>query len=335
MITRVLPVGMLSHRDSDALQRFAKGHDGHFLQCLGFRAATDNAVSLVAISESNDEIVAYSLIQKTVARLPLFEKWYIDRGPVFRDGDALHGHLRSIIGDRSARRMLWLRVEPWARGNRLSQFLKAVGGDGLRTHRSEWNRNYNRTVEVGLTLDLEGLKSRFSASLRRQLKKAANSRVIYRALTEQTRTLQFSDAYNEFAERRGLPVLGVGWLAALVRQSEESEICRTRVYEAVVDNQLVAGIVVVYTRDTAFYHWGFSSERVEYRKLPLSHALHWLAIKDACRAGLSIYDFGGFDSTGERVSEISRFKCQFSKTVVDVSLPVICFEKAYLVESFR
>ncbi|MCD6115026.1 peptidoglycan bridge formation glycyltransferase FemA/FemB family protein [bacterium] len=56
-------------------------------------------------------------------------------------------------------------------------------------------------------------------------------------------------------------------------------------------NDIVAGAVIVYWQNGAFYHHGASLRR--YSKIPVSYLVQWEAIKEAKQRGCSFYSFWG------------------------------------------
>ena len=56
-------------------------------------------------------------------------------------------------------------------------------------------------------------------------------------------------------------------------------------------NEIVAGAVIVYWQNGAFYHHGASLRR--YSKIPVSYLIQWQAIKEAKQRGCSFYSFWG------------------------------------------
>ena len=66
----------------------------------------------------------------------------------------------------------------------------------------------------------------------------------------------------------------------------------SRIYIASVDNQVLAGAIVVYFGNRATYFYGASSN--EKREFMAPYAMHWQIIEDAKNEGYEEYDFGAF-----------------------------------------
>ncbi len=78
-------------------------------------------------------------------------------------------------------------------------------------------------------------------------------------------------------------------------------------------NKAIAGIILAFFHDTAFYLHGASSD--EYRNVMAPHLLQWAGIKIAKKLGLKHYDFWGIapsDQPKHPWSGVTRFKLGFS-----------------------
>lgn len=64
-----------------------------------------------------------------------------------------------------------------------------------------------------------------------------------------------------------------------------------RLYIAKLDDQIIAGIIVLYGETEAIYYYGASSN--EHRNTMAPYLLQWHAIKEAKEAGKKLYDFMG------------------------------------------
>ncbi|GAG46184.1 unnamed protein product, partial [marine sediment metagenome] len=56
-------------------------------------------------------------------------------------------------------------------------------------------------------------------------------------------------------------------------------------------NEVIAGAMLIFWQDTAFYHQGASLRK--YAKIPVNYLLQWEAIKEAKRRGMRYYSFWG------------------------------------------
>lgn len=84
-------------------------------------------------------------------------------------------------------------------------------------------------------------------------------------------------------------------------------------YAPAADNIPVAGIIVIYFKDTATYYFGASDHK--YRNFMAPYLLHWEVIRDAKRRGFKKYDFLGIAPSTEEKKHpwagITEFKRKF------------------------
>lgn len=75
--------------------------------------------------------------------------------------------------------------------------------------------------------------------------------------------------------------------------------------------EVLAGALVIYHGDSAFYHQGASSQR--FSKIPVAYAVQWAAIQKAKKRGCRFYNFWGIadDGPGHPWSGITFFKQGF------------------------
>ena len=96
-------------------------------------------------------------------------------------------------------------------------------------------------------------------------------------------------------------------------------------------NKAIAGIILAFYHDTAFYLHGASSD--EYRNVMAPHLLQWAGIKIAKKLGLKHYDFWGIapaDEPNHPWSGVTRFKLGFNgKEINYVPAREIAFDKKW------
>jgi len=87
-----------------------------------------------------------------------------------------------------------------------------------------------------------------------------------------------------------------------------------RLYIAEFENEPLAAAVVVYFGNTATYLYGASSS--SKRNLMPNYLLQWHAIRQARKAGMTLYDFWGISDMDRFWSGITRFKKGFGGRMI-------------------
>ncbi|MDP2631056.1 MAG: peptidoglycan bridge formation glycyltransferase FemA/FemB family protein [Candidatus Uhrbacteria bacterium] len=85
-----------------------------------------------------------------------------------------------------------------------------------------------------------------------------------------------------------------------------------RLFEATVEDAVVASVCMMYFGDTAYYLYGGSDSR--YSTVMAPFALHAYAIRDSMEAGYRYYNFGGISPEGadkHPLAGVTRFKTGF------------------------
>lgn len=93
-------------------------------------------------------------------------------------------------------------------------------------------------------------------------------------------------------------------------------------YLAQYQNQVIAGIIVTYFKDTATYYFGASGN--EHRNLMAPYLLQWQAIKDAKTQGCQKYDLFGIappDAKNHPWQSVTEFKNKFGGKTISYQKP--------------
>ena len=152
-------------------------------------------------------------------------------------------------------------------------------------------------------IDLEGRSSEavlmsMNQQWRRNIKKADKAGVEVRSVGVDG-VATFHDLYAETAERDHFVPRAKWYFEQMVRSFSEGsaggEQVTGRIYEAHVDEDVLASALVVRVGDRASYLYGGSTSR--NRDARASNALQWQAIQDAIDAGCTAYDLRGFNTS--------------------------------------
>lgn len=267
------------------------------------------------VTKHGGEIVASSVVCRTGHRFARKAKYLVRNGPLFRDFRSLTVHLQGLLEMLSGS-AIDIRISPPVGEDIKAVADRLLAGAGFRWFRS-YTGNYTSTVVVELESGLEHAFAGFSPALKRQLRKADKIAARVVAVREPGELRELLERVHEFYGRRGLgmpeagvldcylqhKILGRGEGVALGLQLEGKE---------------VAGIVVVGCGDRAIFSYGYREECGDLAGMPLTHALHYSAIRWAVENGYRYYDFGGYSEEGGD-DGINRFKLGFSGRIEMVS----------------
>jgi len=108
---------------------------------------------------------------------------------------------------------------------------------------------------------------------------------------------KFMKLYKETAGNHSFVPFSERYIESEIKAFNQEENCSADVYLAKYKNQYIAGAVIVFYGNSAYYHHGASS--FEHRKIPASYLIQWQAIKDAKKEGRSYYNFWGISADEE------------------------------------
>jgi peptidoglycan pentaglycine glycine transferase (the first glycine) len=114
-----------------------------------------------------------------------------------------------------------------------------------------------------------------------------------------------------------------------------------RLFKGIYKNKILAAALIVFYGQEAVYHYSGSSLR--FRKIPVSYALQWAAIKEAKRRGCQRYNFWGvapLNKPKHRFAGVSLFKRGFGGEEVNYlhahDLPLnLRYGLVYIFETLR
>lgn len=309
---------LMAFSDRSALEHFVQSSRyTHYLQSPQWLDTCISEDYFYIVSYKNDEIVAASLIRRHKLKLLRRSKYFIDRGPVFNDAKALDRHLVHVLAVLSGDG-LWVRMNPY-----ILPFDKTLS-DILDRHHLQENKydhaSYHATVLIDLRRGEEEIKSDFRRSLRTQLNKASRLDIRVVPCESESEFEIFLHKLNAFRQTRNLaPIMhdhGLGIFGRMLNGASKGVLLL-----AYYEREIVAGIGLFSSGQYLIYEWGYSSEREDHRKLPLSHILHWEGICWAKSRNYYYYDFGGYWLEKGESDSINRFKSGFSTRVERIMLP--------------
>ncbi|WP_444995808.1 lipid II:glycine glycyltransferase FemX [Aliikangiella sp. IMCC44359] len=259
------------------------------------------------VTKENDNIIAYSYVKYKKFPLGIGRVAVIERGPVARDINALELHLKQITEKKD---LIQIEVSPFNQHLNNSDVESTLAENGW-LKRSFQRAIYTNTVTVDLAPTEEELRKNLRRSLKTQINKAKKLELDICVNTQVEKAIEF---HNDFARSQGIAEISEKekrLLLSSVLQDDKTNLVLT----AWKNDKMIGAIILLAMGNTILYQWGVSHRGEEYRKLPITHLLHWEAICLAKKRGYSFYDFGGYWLEKGDSNPINRFKTGFSKDI--------------------
>ncbi len=251
---------------------------------------------------------------------------YLPHGPVVRAGaEALWPQVLDDLR-ALARREAWLYLKadlnlplafgepgPEERRHPLGERVQAMLRAGGWRPSTEWVQ-FPNTLWLDLTPDETTLLARMKQKTRYNIRLAARKGVQVHTV-EPEGFPRLYEMYAVTARRDGFPIRSRAYYLHLWRTLSEAGMLTA--FEARVEGEPVAGLVLVHFAKTAWYVHGMSL-RKHREKMP-NYALQWAAIRRAKALGCTRYDFWGAPfsfSPNDPMWGVYRFKKGFGGQVV-------------------
>ncbi len=275
-----------------------------------------------AVEDENGIIMASALIIRQ--ELPFKKCWlYCPRGPLadYHDHRALKHLLKKIRDLARQQNAVFFRFDP-----PLPQEEKIYWKD-LPSRKAHAHYQPENTLLLDLSFSEERLLSQMKPKGRYNIRVAEKHHVsvrasdgnvkdidaFYRLLSQTTSRDKFSGHNKKFYEDM-LSTLHPG------RNGHGHDLSHpeAKLYLAEYKDEIVAGIIVTFYRDTAIYYFGASSN--EHRNVMAPYLLQWRALLDAKTAGCKWYDFLGIAPQNQPThpwAGVTDFKLKFGGQRVD------------------
>lgn len=269
----------------------------------------------VVSSSNSGEIVAASLVRARRVGVTGLRRLFVDRGPCLLEGKLLLSHLHAL-GELLRERGHWIRVNPYICGDAIrdaKQTLELAGFSPTQGGAGE----YSDTAVIDLKRSEDEIWMSLRQSARRNIRRARDA-----GLTVQTDT-EGDLAGDFFRECRAAARAG-SYRIPGAEGAADTFISRAKAGSGGVlllscyRGRQVAGIGLMPAGERLIYEWGYSVSDAQYAGLPLTHELHWEAIKWARSRGYRFYDMGGFWVSRGIDDPINRFKLSFSPKIEPV-----------------
>ncbi|MBI4160179.1 peptidoglycan bridge formation glycyltransferase FemA/FemB family protein [Candidatus Wolfebacteria bacterium] len=308
-------------KDKKIWEEFVAARKPHtFLQSWNwgeFNAAMGEKIWRLGIYEqsANGEspignLVGAALIVKVAARRGTF--LFVPHGPVFIEHGTWgmgHGlktfvdYLKELAHQEQCR---FIRISPILVKNKRSEnSFKELGFRQAPIHMH---------AELLWMLDIapgeEKLLKDMRKTTRYLIKKAQADGVTVIATNDPRHILIFNNLYESTAERQHFKAFSRDYLEKEFGAfAPENQI---QVFLAEYHGEFIAGAMVVFYGNAAFYHQGASLNT--FKKIPAPYLLQWEIIREAKRRGMEIYNFWGIapdDKPAHPWAGLSLFKKGF------------------------
>lgn len=274
-----------------------------------------------------------------LARSLGFGQWfaYVPHGPVNCPGalepaDYLFEIVRFILPKLPAR-PLFVRFDiPWSIRSPESQKLSVSIASFYRGIRKGKPVQVPDTTILDLRLSESELLERMKPKWRYNIRLAEKKGVIVRR-DDADALDSFYGLYLTTAKRDGIAIHPKSYYADLLDEGKlyaekfPGRKSPVSVWLAYHDNEILAGIITIFTEKEAVYLYGASSD--VKRNLMPAYALQWSAIRAARDAGCTGYDFFGIppgEDSGHAMAGLYLFKTGFGGSIVhrfgSVDIPV-------------
>lgn len=286
-----------------------------YRQNLDWYACNYEPGNQLVVTYDGPDVVATSIIQKVSYQYLRKSKYLIQGGPAFYDIPSLEAHIEKLRQHLS-QDAIDIRISPCYQAvqkNKLDESLEAAG---FRKYTSDYS-DYDSTVSIGLREEIENITGKFSSSLRRQINKAIKLQLEVRKIRTEASLGEFIQKLTGFYTARGVGIPGVDMLMCFLSQ-QVIHSGRGVLLGTYDNDRLLSGIAVIGCGKRAVYVYGFKESSETFIHYPLTHYLHFEAIKWARENQYDTYDFGGYNTTSEN-DGINRFKLGFSNQVERVS----------------
>ncbi len=216
--------------------------------------------------------------------------------------------LDKVLRDAQASRAVFIRIEP-----QTEELLHAINTSTTNAiHKSPSDVQPREILMLDLTKSEDQLLAQMKQKTRYNIRLAAKHDVTVTATRDQGEQDTFLNLLSQTAARKEIHFHSREYYQKFVEFFSEEQ-CELMV--AKKDNEVLAGLLIFYYQDTAYYLHGGSSDQGRQYMAP--YLLQWEAMKRAKECGMTYYDLGGVAiqepaPTGKDWSGITRFKQGFA-----------------------
>ncbi len=250
-------------------------------------------------------------------RIPHFGKYlYIPRGPIISEDLTKLNHQELIQFARN-KGYVFLRVEP--QSETLREHLAQLFGRHLR--KSITDIQPREILMLDITKDKEVLLAHMKSKTRYNIRLAEKHAIQVEETRDPKDAQAFFELLTKTAARKDIHFHPQTYYQKFL---EHFDRVTCELLVAKKEDEVLAGILVLYYQDTAYYLHGGSND--SGRKYMAPHLLQWKAVQRAQARGMKQYDFGGVaiqgpSPRGKDWTGITRFKQGFAPETKSLLFP--------------
>lgn len=244
----------------------------------------------------NAELLGVALVIKISAKRGMF--LFVPQGPVLREAKKLQitnskfqifiDYLKNLAQKENCS---FIRISPI--------LLKTLENEKLFQDAGFRKAPMHMHAELMWLLDVspseEELLKNMRKTTRYEIKKAEREGVEISHGTSAEYFDIFSKLYGSTADRQHFHAFSKKYLEAELEAFKKDN--QSEIFLAKYNGEYIAGAMIIFYADSAFYHQGASSGL--YSKIGASYLLQWEIIKEAKKRGLHYYNFWGISSDTE------------------------------------
>lgn len=255
-------------------------------------------------SKSGSIVAGAMILEKSVGinKLPLkLSIQYIPRGPLldWKNTQLVQVVLEDITNYSREKKVIFTKIDPEVlceSGFESENFIQlSAGGSIIKDVLLQRNWNYStsqiqfeNTVWIDLTQSEEQILSKMKQKTRYNIRLSEKKGVKIRVATKN----EYEKVYQLYAEtsiRDNFVIRSQDYYLHLWKTFSEKNICEVLIAE--YEGSIIAGLILYYFGDKAYYVYGMSAN--VHRNLMATYLLQWKAIVNAKQRGKKIYDLWG------------------------------------------
>lgn len=259
---------------------------------------------------------------------------YVPRGPVMALETTEAINAIELLTFARGRGYVFLRVEP--QSTLLKEQLSKLFGRNFR--KTSHDIQPREILMLDVTKNEETLLAEMKSKTRYNIRLAEKQGIRIEETRNDVDKAAFFELLTKTAARKDIHFHPQAYYQSFLEHFDR-ETCELLV--AKKDGEVLAGILVLYYADTAYYLHGGSNDHG--RKYMAPHLLQWEAIRRAQARGMKQYDFGGVavkevPPKGKDWSGITRFKQGFAPQTETLLFPgaydIVIDRKRYALYQF-